>query len=459
MASRIAVATTDTLAARMAGPAIRAVQMATALAGDGHDVRLVTTATAVIDVPGVRVDVVDDLGMAEVERWCDVFVFQGFVLHRFPFLLRSEKVIVADIYDPFHLEQMEVSRDETPFRRRELVQASTAVLNEQLLRADFMLCASPKQRDFWLGHLAALGRVNPAVYDEDETLYKLIDIAPFGLPEHAPQRTRPAIKGVIPGIAATDKVVLWGGGIYNWFDPLTLIRAVHELEPAIPDLRLLFLGTKHPNPEVPAMRMTGDARQLAADLGVAGRTVFFNDDWVEYDDRHNFLLDADVGVSTHFDHAETAYSFRTRILDYLWAGLPTVTTGGDALGDLIDAEDLGRTVPPTDVGALRDALAALLTDPTANAACRERIAAVAPRFRWSAALAPLLEFCRRPRRAPDLLDPDITAAFLRSAGVVHAEHRGLLADARVAAAALRDGGPRLLASKVRNRLAQRHAHR
>ncbi len=42
-------------------------------------------------------------------------------------------------------------------------------------------------------------------------------------------RTRPAIKGVVPGIGPDDKVILWGGGIYNWFDPLTLLRAVDKL--------------------------------------------------------------------------------------------------------------------------------------------------------------------------------------------------------------------------------------
>ena len=38
-----------------------------------------------------------------------------------------------------------------------------------------------------------------------------------------------------------------------------------------------------------------------------------------YDERADYLLDADVGVSTHFPHIETEFSFRTRILDYLWA--------------------------------------------------------------------------------------------------------------------------------------------
>ena len=37
-------------------------------------------------------------------------------------------------------------------------------------RGDFFLCARDKQRDFWLGQLAAVGRVNPVTYDADETL-------------------------------------------------------------------------------------------------------------------------------------------------------------------------------------------------------------------------------------------------------------------------------------------------
>ena len=51
--------------------------------------------------------------------------------------------------------------------------------------------------------------------------------------------------------------------------------------------------------------------------------------WVPYDERADFLLDADLGVSTHLEHIETAYSFRTRVLDYWWAGLPVVATDGD----------------------------------------------------------------------------------------------------------------------------------
>jgi hypothetical protein len=80
-----------------------------------------------------------------------------------------------------------------------------------------------------------------------------------------------------------------------------------------------------------------------------------------------------------------------------------VLTAGDALSDLVDREGLGRVVPSEDVGALAAALEALGKDAEARAGCRARIEEVRPRFTWAVAAAPLVEFCRQPRRAPDLV--------------------------------------------------------
>ena len=110
------------------------------------------------------------------------------------------------------------------------------------------------------------------------------------------------------------------------------------------------------------MSMAVQTRALADELQLTGTHVFFNEDWVPYEDRQNYLLESDVGVSTHFDHVETAFSFRTRILDYLWAGLPVISTSGDALSDMIESAGAGIAVPPGDVGALEDALFDLLAD-------------------------------------------------------------------------------------------------
>jgi len=448
---RVLVLTGDTLAARMAGPAIRALQIAKSLAGD-HEVVLATTSGCDLkrsDFTARRVATQAD--MAELERWADVIVFQGYLMHEYPVLRASTKPIVVDMYDPFHLEQLEQAKDLGPEARRNVVQSATGVLNEQILRGDFFLCASEKQRDFWLGQMAGLGRVNPAVYDRDETLGSLISVVPFGVEDQPPVATRRSVKGVLPGIGVDDKVVLWGGGIYNWFDPLTLIRAMAIVRDRVPEARLLFMGVKHPNPAVPEMRMATQARELAEELGLLGSTVIFNYEWVPYEERQNFLLESDVGVSTHLDHVETAFSFRTRILDYIWASLPIVCTEGDSLASLVEQRDLGRTVPAGDVERLAEVLVTLLADNEANAHYRVNLAGIAPEYQWSTVLEPLRAFCRDPRRADDLLDAAGRLDTGRGVAVVTPPWQGVRGDVVLVRTYLREGGPQLLAQKVTER--------
>jgi glycosyltransferase involved in cell wall biosynthesis len=400
---RILVATGDVLGAQMAGPAIRAWQIASALHRE-HDVHLVSSVSCTLTGAPFPVSLVDETRFGELLAWCDVVIFQGHLMRLFPAMAHSDRVVVADVYDPFHLEVLEQMRDKPPAERHQIVVQSVDVLNEQLARADFVTCASRKQRDFWLGQLSGLGRINPLTYDADESLDSFVAVVPFGVSDDPPVRTRHAIRGVVPGIGPDDLVLLWGGGVYNWFDPLTLLRAVDRIKERVPSVRLFFLGLRHPNPHVEEMRMAVDTRKLSDELGLTGRHVFFNEDWVPYEDRQNYLLDADIGVSTHLDHIETAFSFRTRILDYLWAGLPIVATGGDSLAELIDAEGLGSTVPPSDVDALAEALERILTDHEFRRRCAEASAATADRFRWATSLEPLVRFCRAPRRAADATD-------------------------------------------------------
>ena len=137
-------------------------------------------------------------------------------------------------------------------------------------------------------------------------------------------------------------------------------------------MRLYFLGMRHPKPDIVESAVAAQARHLADTLGLTGTHVFFNEGWVAYDDRQNYLMEADVGVSLHLEHLETAYSFRTRILDYLWAGLPIVASAGDGFAEIISAEGIGTVVPVEDVDAVAEALVGLLGDRRARARNVER---------------------------------------------------------------------------------------
>lgn len=397
--NRVLIVTPDTLGRKMGGPAIRAWEIARRIA-PLTDVRLVSIKGASISHPSFPVFTADEDELRGHVAWADVIIGQGEVFSLNPWLVESDAIIIVDAYDPLHLEVLESGKDEGEAERKFLVEYCVDMLTTQLRRADYVICASEKQRDFWLGHLGSLGRISPENYDADHSLRALIDVVPFGVSGDEAVQTRHGIRDATDGIGREDKVIIWGGGVYNWFDPLTLIRAVHQLSERRPSVKLYFLGMKYPNPDVHESRMAVEALRLANELGLVDSHVFFNTDWVDYDDRINYLLDADVGVSTHSNHIETAFSFRTRILDYLWAGLPVVATDGDGFASIIRENGLGAVVPPEDVDALATALEEIMFDGDSET-ISTNVRQFAKQVTWDHALAPLIDFLHKPEHAAD----------------------------------------------------------
>jgi hypothetical protein len=156
-------------------------------------------------------------------------------------------------------------------------------------------------------------------------------------------------------------------------------------------------------------------------------------------------------VSTHYDHVETAFSFRTRILDYLWVGLPIVTTGGDSFADLIADRPLGLTVPAEDVAALEQALFTLLDDAALRARCSANSVAVADELRWSKVLEPLVSFCREPRRAPDLLE-SVPLPGTEPTRPSWRDRGGLTQDVKIVKTLVTEGGLVLVVKKALGRV-------
>ena len=204
------------------------------------------------------------------------------------------------------------------------------------------------------------------------------------------------------------------------------------------------------------MEVVRESRELAAELGALDTSVIFNDSWVDYADRQNYLTEADAGVSNHFSHVETTFSFRTRILDYLWAGLPMVVTEGDSFAQLIEEEDLGIVVPEKDVDALAAALERILFDDELITRVRANIAVVRERFFWHNTLAPLVSFVSDPRHAADISEQRLGAGFTPAQrAATRRKPYGLRHNASLVMFHLRNGGPKVVARKVMTRLGRR----
>ncbi len=436
---RVLVVTGDPLTAKLAGPAIRALHIADALKVE-HDVRLVSTSGADLQRDGLTIKVSTLRELRADVAWADVVVFQGFLLAQAPWIAKTDKVLVVDLYDPMHLEQLEQTRGRAQGGRDRDLTSTVGVLNDQLLRGDFFLCANEPQRHFWLGQLAALGRINARTYDPDPSLRELMAVVPFGLPSTPPVRSSSPIRDSSrhrhrqPGDPLGGRHLRLARPAHAGARCCRAVGAARRRTAVLP---------RHDAPQsrtFPRCVPTVRSQDLAAELGLTGKFVFFNDGWVEFDQRQDYLLDADVGVSTHFDHIETTFSFRTRILDYLWAGLPVVVTEGDSFATVVRDRGIGVVVPAGDPAALADALEKCLYDEELAASCRAAAREVAVEYTWDEVLAPLVEFVRSPRRASDASAPD-TSRPPRTPVRERVRHR-----ARVA---------RMAAGRIRRRVTRR----
>ncbi len=383
----------------MAGPAVRACEMARQLASH-HKTTLAALGTQ--GTLPADFDVIDyaesPTRLKQSASQADVVIFQGMASKLFPWVEDLKIPIVVDLYDPFQFENLQLYADLPLSLQRVRNDRALDAIKHQLLIGDFFICASERQRHFWLGMLCALGRIGPEGNSQDPSFRALIDVVPFGLPDQPPEHTRQVLKGVYPGVDRDDQVVIWGGGLWDWLDPLSLIRAIAQLGTKWPNLKLFFMGTQRPG-AVPPGTMLPAAKELVQQLGLSDAVIF--NDWVPYDDRANFLLEADVGVVLSASHLESAFAFRTRVLDYIWAGLPILCTSGEVTAEIVSAYGLGEAATAGDLNATTQGLDTLLSTQNGRAAREDQFEAARQCFRWERAVEPLLRFVENPHRAPD----------------------------------------------------------
>jgi len=396
LAKRVLIISHDIVGDQMAGPGIRYYQLAYVLAHE-FVVTLAIPSLSLLQNDQLPFKIIQyqtghDIELTQIIQQTDVAIVPAIWLQEAPALIQAEIPLVIDGYNPYIAETLARLVDDISDLQQRLPLAYQ--------HGDFFICASERQRDWWLGLLEAQGRINHNTFQQDSSLRQLIDCVPFGLPDIPPQQTRSIIKGVWPGIEKEDTLILWGGGLWRWLDPLTAIKAVAEIyHHHYPTIRLIFPGTQHPNPGVATIPMHNEtARQLAQDLGVINKAVFFGE-WIAYDDWPNVLLECDLAISLHYDNFETRLAFRSRLFDYIWAKLPMIITQGDATSELMAPYPFSYIVDYEDTDGVVQAILTMLDTPVENFTASFEQAN--RQFTWQQAAQPLIKFCHHPTRATD----------------------------------------------------------
>lgn len=342
-----------------AGVGIRFLEMKRVLQADGHSVTLVAA-------PFTAEDLLRSSAAA------DVAVVQGHAANAF-FAHARPIPAVVDLYDPFIIENLHYHAN----RGAEAFTHDHNTLVNSLLSGDLFLCASQAQRHFYVGMLLALGRVNPAVFESDPELHSLIRIAPFGVPPPR-ERTQPS-----------EPRVLFGG-IYDWYDPILAIDAIAVARQSLPSISLTF--TKHPNPDLTPQGKTAEAMAYVRRKGYESFIRF--DPWFAYEKRSEFFDRFAIALLTFRQSLETELSMRTRVYDYLWSGLPVVSSSAPETDRILRSFECGVVVESKSSCEFADALVQAM-------ASRLKMISGARRFvqenQWPEALRTLRDFCRKPQ--------------------------------------------------------------
>jgi glycosyltransferase involved in cell wall biosynthesis len=422
---RILLVYDDRVGQRMGGVGIRATELGKVLRAHGEVTLAVAEAGGQLDgIPQVEFDPHDPRALAPHLDRADVVLARPQWPLAMRMIRRSGARLIFDLYDPDTFATIEHYAERSPRRRRLMAAFSVDRLAKALRIGHHFICASGRQLDFHLGAMLAEGLISPAAYERDPCFRSVIDVVPFGLPPDPPGRTAgPAISDRFPGVGPDDEIVLWNGGIWDWLDAPTAILGVAALTESRPQVKLVFMGGSSER----FHRAEAEARSIAGQLGILDRVVFFNDGWVPYEQRADWLLDADAAVSTHRAQIETRLAFRTRLLDCFWAGLPPVCTGGDELAGRIERDGIGVTVPEDDPEAVASGLATVLK--RGKDAYSDGLRLAAEEYAWPAVAEPLVRFVTSSSAAPHLGSQRLGRGALRSA-LYSAARRGLNAVGR-----------------------------
>lgn len=396
---RVLIISHDKVGPNMAGPGMRYHQIALELVKK-FDVTLATLNPSYLDgLQGVPYKFTD-IKTFDYQGTFDKFdvIFALWLSEDMIAYAKSRGILlIFDLYAPVPVEDLvgrvhaQKTKPEDDYNYR------ASLRNYELFfqTGDYFVCSNPIQKDFWLGYAFASGATSPSTY-QNFPIYDRIALLPMGtnLDEIKNRSaTRDAVRASFPAIGKNDFVAIWTGGIWDWFDATTPIKAIAKLrDQGHTNVHLVFFGVRHPNKDVPEMAEARNAIRIAKELGVLDKQVFLLEGWTPYEKRLDYLLSSDVAIYAHKPSIEARYSHRTRVLDHILALLPTIATRGDYLGGLLADKGMGIEVDPENPDLMASTLLCLRDDTALYDSMRQTIKERRSEFTWTRSVEPLVSF-------------------------------------------------------------------
>ncbi len=262
-----------------------------------------------------------------------------------------------------------------------------------LLYGDHFSTCSEAQRYALIGQLSACGRLNKATAGHD-----LVDALPPGA---AFLDIEPASgdKVIRDNVAVNDDdfVLLWSGGYNTWTDVDTLFKALDVAMSKNPRIHYVSTGgTIEGHDERTFERFRGmvQSSEHAARFHFKG--------WVELAELRKYYHEADAAINIDSFSYEAVLGCRNRIFDWLMAELPVITTAISEVTRLLADKGLVTPFQAGNADELRDILVEISTRAgDFREKARRARTFMLEEYTNETLLAPLVEWVKEPRRAPD----------------------------------------------------------
>lgn len=190
-------------------------------------------------------------------------------------------------------------------------------------RGDFLITSGKRFRLFILAMLIASKKVTLKSTTIDDPLIHLVPMSlpPYQLP----------VRQIGDGDSTRIRFIL-AGATLPWYDYPTLFGALKIVSSNGLESEVTIMGG---NPRNAAFEKSVEARAHKFGPSVSFTGV------VPFRKRGDFYRVADIGLNIARPTVEDQLSIRTRIFDYMWGGLPVLTSGTDEYSELVTREGAG----------------------------------------------------------------------------------------------------------------------
>ena len=387
----------------LVGTAVIYKKIAELLVKKGYKVSMVIPKETDLQIKGVDLYLYQEEKNKKLINSSSLVVFGAYPPHRpLWYAYEKKKTIMTYLWSIPPIGSLEFQDFSTYQDQKELHNFITASFNLSLLVSDKVFCRDNNIKTFLWGSMASLGRVNLDNYLEDKKLRNMVEAAPFGIESTPPRHRRDIYRGKYDNIGKRDLLLMWNGGVWNWNDGETMIRAMKRLRQS--NIKLIFQGFRHPDTEKGISREAEKTLELAKKEGLENNNVFFPHQWIPFHQRGNYLTECDVGVVSSPDIPEANLFYKTRVYDYLWAELPVILNDCEAFAPLIREKGLGLVARTGDDQDWADKIYRLKKDSHMRKRIVDNIREYKKEMTWPQTLKPVKEYIEKPYKLQDKYD-------------------------------------------------------